>query len=138
MRTNLGLTVASVVVMLATGGVANAQLVTVKANYTVPMGMQPATANPSGTFSLPKTMDNWRVMVDYGTFDSGKFKVWNGPVEQSTGVVGNPFNGINGNWGPNGNQQLGGAPAGLYVRARLQKQVGMAWNDVADDFASCP
>lgn len=138
MSRNFVLTMASVVIMLATNGAANAQLVTVKANYTAPMGMQPATANPSGTFSLPKTMDEWRVMVDFGTFDSGNFKVWNGPGPQSVGVVGNPFNGINGNWGPVGAQQLGGAPAGLYVRARLQKKVGMAWNDVADDLAACP
>jgi hypothetical protein len=71
--------------LLLTAGVADAQIVTVTPNYNAG---PPATAKPSGTYSVPAADVNkrWQVVCDYGTIANGTFQLWSGPAEVPTGL----------------------------------------------------
>ncbi len=107
--------------MLLTAGAADAQIVTVTPNYGAG---PPATAKPSGTYSVPASEVNlkWQVVCDYGTITNGVFTLWSGPAEVATplnpGAGGGPFS-----WTQANPVNITNPPTGVYVRARLQSWV---------------
>jgi hypothetical protein len=97
-------------------GKAQAQLVTVQ-NWTFvpanPASVPPgrATINPSGTYSVPpppqNVMQNWKVVLDYGTLANGTFTVL--AQQPGTGLVA-PL--VITNLNNNGTWNFGGNPGG--------------------------
>jgi hypothetical protein len=126
-------------IVLLTGGAADAQVVTVRANYIAPSGQYPARTWPSGTFSTPIYPDGsggrWRVKVNYGTIVNGQFQPFTVGVNSSTYYSGgvDVQHGVTSQaWGVPGPQHW---PNGLgqhtYVRAQLQRSTdgGTTWTD---------
>lgn len=137
MRHFLGLTVASVAVMLATAVNASAYIVTVKANH---QAGPPAKATPSGTGSVPldDVFPPYKVTVDYGTFVGGEFKLWG--AAPSVDVTINPAVDGNFNWTVAAAMELpANPPAGLHVRARLRRERPIiGWVEVEVAYGQCP
>ncbi len=122
MPTKLLLACVSIAGLLLTAGTADAQIVTVQANYTAG---NPGTAKPSGTYSVPagNPRPPYQIVCDYGTIANGTFTVWaGGPGETATalnpGAGGGPFS-----WSQANAVNITNPPASLYVRARLQSWV---------------
>jgi hypothetical protein len=130
-------------------GTAQAQIVTMTGvNYTQPVMAPPtkATATPEGTMSLPADGEADRVYCDFGTVAGGTFaadvnvSAGGASVVVITRVGGKgapqPWNTV-----ASGPFELTNPPAGLYCRARLQKQAnGNQWPDVAGAvvYLPCP
>ena len=80
--TRIGLTlIAAIALLMATGGSAKAQRITVKSGGWVVRQDGKSTTQPYGDFStarFPGTGGSWRVKVEYGeSDDKGKFVVYN-------------------------------------------------------------
>jgi hypothetical protein len=123
MTRQLLLTAAAVVVMLMTGNRAEAQVITVNANYDATPPNQPST-RPSGTYSVPApNPDAWQVVIDYGTIPNGTFVPWaQGPMPNAVPLLPGPNGGGPFLWGQPAATLIINPPAGLHVRARLQRR----------------
>ena len=139
MRTNLGLTVASIVVMLVTSGVAEAQVVSFTGSgYKQNPPPAKNTVAPYGTFSVPMNKaGSYRVVVDYGILDFGTFKAYapgvNGipSASASTALAVNAAGGTF-NWSIAA-QDGSGVTQETQARARLQRSTdgGTTWTYIS-------
>lgn len=142
MERHFRLTAAVLTLTLMTGATALADptgTISVKANY---VAGPPKTAQPQGSFTVTATKvgDEYRVMVDYGTFgQNGAFVVWKGPDVYEVGIV-SSIGSSNYDWGPTAVTTLTNPPAGLQARATLQWRpaVNVAWKDVNKSHTPCP
>jgi hypothetical protein len=126
--------------LLAASG-ANAQAVTVNANFQLHMPTRPDTTQPSGSAVAPADPKQppWQVICDYGTFPNGNWQLWaQGPTPVTTPVA-IPQNGGPVNWQQPGVVTIINPPPNLYVRARLQKQTAPnTWMTMATTYNTVP
>jgi hypothetical protein len=146
MNTRFGLLGLMAVVMMGGGFLskAKAQIVVITdVQYTPPAGQNKAKANPKGTLSLAGNGDSYKVVVDYGTINGGIFTPDANVNAGGDTVAIISRRAANHNWTiVNGPHELTNPPAGLHVRARIQKWSALTttWNDVAGAvaYAPCP
>ncbi len=141
MLTKFELTLAaSFGMLLLTAESADAQIVTVRANYTAPTGQYNAKTQPSGTFSTPGYADGsggkWRVKVNYGLMRDGAFEAFTagdtpkGPYYSTVEDVGRGVTAKT--WGMGGQHDWPTPPGEFtFVRAILQRSTdgGTTWSN---------
>jgi hypothetical protein len=128
MNARFSLNCARVVAMiLLTGGIAGAQIVTITTANSV--AGPPPKADPQGTWSFPAGGGNYKVVFEYGTVNAGTFTL--DLTIGAGGTVNLPVKagGANGTWGPIGQETLqkNPLPKNTNVRAQLQKEIDNKW-----------
>jgi hypothetical protein len=114
--------------------------ISVKSGY---VAGPPTTAQPSGSFTVTKTVagDEYQVIVDYGTFgNNNTFTPWVGPAAVTVGIVPSIGTSIY-TWGPTAVTNIPqNPPAMLQVRAQLQwrNAVNKPWVTIAVGYTPCP